>query len=159
MLHNMGNQAFDKRFAQVHVVFEISERHLRLDHPELRRVPRCVRIFCAECGAEGVYLAQRTGKQLGLQLSRNGEIGFLSEKVVGKSCCVVLVDPRQGRDDKHLPRPFAVYTGNDGGLNIIKASIAKKLVYGKGTFRADAEQGTVFVCPWAQMTYLAQEFI
>ncbi len=35
---------------------------------ELRGMPRCVRIFCPKRGAKGVDLAQRTGKQLGLQL-------------------------------------------------------------------------------------------
>ncbi len=89
-LHVLGGTAastspkmrFRKRFGQVHVVGQVAERHLRLDHPELGQVPRGVGVLRAERGAEGVDLAQRAGEDLRLQLAADGQIGRPVEEVL-----------------------------------------------------------------------------
>ena len=48
------HQVFHHRLRQVHVALQIAESHLRLDHPELRRVARGIRILRAESRPEGV---------------------------------------------------------------------------------------------------------
>ena len=88
-LHVLGTVAehvredpFQERLSQRHVVREIEERHLRLDHPELGEVPRGVRVLGAEGRAEGVDLRHRQAEALDVELAGDGEEGLLAEKVL-----------------------------------------------------------------------------
>lgn len=53
--------------APPHVVVDVSERQLRLNHPELRQVARRVAVLRAERGAEGVDVAHPARESLHLQ--------------------------------------------------------------------------------------------
>ena len=66
----------------VHIGVQVGKGHLRLDHPELGGVAGRVALLGAEGGSEGVHLAQRHGHGLGLQLTGDGQIDLLLEKVL-----------------------------------------------------------------------------
>ena len=53
------------------------------NHPELRQVPRGVRVFCPEGRTEGVDVTQTAAVSLDIELSAHCEVGTLSEKVLG----------------------------------------------------------------------------
>ena len=59
---------------------QIAERHLRLDHPELVRVPRGVRVLRAKGRAEGVNFRKRAGERLGLELAADGQVSRARER-------------------------------------------------------------------------------
>ena len=65
---------FEERLGQVHVVGQVVEGHLRLDHPELGQVARGVGVLGAEGRAEGVDLAQGAGEDLRLELAADGQV-------------------------------------------------------------------------------------
>ena len=158
MLHQTPHQVL----AQVHVVLQVGERHFRLDHPEFGGVPRGVGIFRPERRPEGVHVAQGAGEQFGLQLAGDREVGLLAEEVVGRVGTFGSAGRRrngQGGDAKHLAGALAVRAGNDGGVQVVKAALAKKLVYGKGRFGADAEQGAVLVGARAEVGDGAQKLV
>ena len=69
----------------LHVVLQGAECHLRLNHPELSKVPRCVRVFGTEGRAKRVDVGESAGIVLAIELPRDGEKGRFAKKVV----CVV----------------------------------------------------------------------
>ena len=64
LLQHVAEDALQEPLGQVHVVGQVEEGHLRLDHPELGQVPRGVRVLGAERRAERVDLAQGRGEDL-----------------------------------------------------------------------------------------------
>ena len=84
---HVAADALEERLGQVHVVGQLEERHLRLDHPELGQVARRVGVLRPERRAEGVDLAQSAGEDLGLQLAADGQVGRPAEEVL------LVVDP------------------------------------------------------------------
>jgi hypothetical protein len=75
-------------FGERHVVEEIVEGHLGLDHPELGGVAGGVAVLGAEGGAEGVDVAERTGEGLALELAADGEVGGAAKEVLlASSAC------------------------------------------------------------------------
>ena len=64
-----------------HVVVEIRENQLRLNHPELRQVPRGERILRTERRTESVDVGESTGTNLSLQLTGDSEEGSLAEEI------------------------------------------------------------------------------
>ena len=80
-LKHIPKDAFEKRFGQVHVVGQIVKRHFRFDHPEFGEVSRRVRVLCSKRGSERVHFAQRTGENLCVQLSADGEVGRAVEEI------------------------------------------------------------------------------
>ncbi len=82
LFQHVAEDALQEPLGQVHVVGQLEEGHLRLDHPELGQVARGVRVLGAERRAERVDLAQRAGEDLGLQLAADGQIRGPVEKVL-----------------------------------------------------------------------------
>ena len=77
------DDALEKRLGERHVVLQIEEGHLRLDHPELGQMARRVGVLRAKRRAKGVDLAQRAGKTLDLQLAADRQVRRLAEKILG----------------------------------------------------------------------------
>lgn len=66
----------------LHVVREVAEGDLRLDHPELCQVAGGVGVLGAEGGAEGVDVGQRARVVLPLHLAGDREVRLLAEEVL-----------------------------------------------------------------------------
>mmetsp|Transcript_57273 Transcript_57273/g.131265 ORF Transcript_57273/g.131265 Transcript_57273/m.131265 type:complete len:347 (+) Transcript_57273:331-1371(+) len=88
----------DVVFGALHVVVEVRERDLRLDHPELRKVPGGMGVLRAEGRPERVHRGHRARVDLRLQLARDGHGDRLPEKVLG----IVDGPIRQAPDPAHL---------------------------------------------------------
>ena len=79
---HVADDALEERLGQVHVVVELEEGHLRLDHPELGQVARRVGVLGAERRPEGVAPCPATGEDLRLELAADGQRSPLAEEVV-----------------------------------------------------------------------------
>jgi len=66
----------------VHVGREVGEGHLRLNHPELGQVPGRIGVLGTEGGPKRVDVSQGACVRLGIELSRHGQVGRSTEKVV-----------------------------------------------------------------------------
>ena len=115
-LQNIGDDAFHHCLGEVHLIRQVREGDLRLDHPELGRMARCVGILGAEGGAEGIDLAEGRGHRLALQLAGDRQVRSAAEEVLGKIHRAFFRSGRLGRvqrgNAKHLARAFAVRPGD-----------------------------------------------
>ena len=84
VLEHGGHAVLEVGLGARHVVRQVGEGHLGLDHPELGEVARRVGVLRAEGGAEGVHVAQRRGVRLGVELPRHGQEALLAEEVLGE---------------------------------------------------------------------------
>ena len=80
--HNVLEDVLEHGLGVVHVVVEVGEGHLGLDHPKLGGVARGVGVFGAEGGAKGVHVAKGHGKVLGIELAGHGEACMLAKEVL-----------------------------------------------------------------------------
>lgn len=100
VLHHVVDDVLEHLLGHIHLALEIAERHLGLDHPELRRVATGVGVLRAERGAERVDVAEAHGEVLCLELAGDGEVGLLAEEVLAVVDLAVLGKGRVGRVDR-----------------------------------------------------------
>lgn len=100
VLHHVVDDVLEHLLGHVHLALEVAERHLGLDHPELRRVATGVGVLRAERGAERVDVAETHGEVLCLELAGDGEVGLLAEEVLAVVDLAVLGEGRVGRVDR-----------------------------------------------------------
>ena len=81
-LERAVDDILDHGLGGIHVVVEVGEGHLGLDHPELGCVALGVAYLGAEGGAEGVHVAEGHGEVFGVELAGDCEVGGLAEKVL-----------------------------------------------------------------------------
>ena len=95
---------------------------------------RGVGIFRPEGGTEGIYIFKSKGEGLSVQLTADGKICRLSEKVLGKIHTPVLFSGHliqiQRGYLKHFPCSLTVTARNQRRVHIHKASLHKKAVDG-----------------------------
>ena len=107
---HVAADALQEPLGQRHVVGQLEERRLRLDHPELGQVPRRVRVLGAKRRAERVNLAERRGVDFAFELAGDGEIRRPLEEVLRVVDLALVVPRRLGRVDRrdaeHLARPL-----------------------------------------------------
>ncbi len=144
-LQHAADDVLDHSLGHVHIAGQVTEGHLRLDHPELGGVALGVGILGAEGGAEGVHITEGHGEVLGIQLTGHGQAGFLAEEVLGVVHLPVLglgdVVQVQGGHLEHLAGALAVAAGDDGGLHIHEAPALEELMHRVGRHGANAERG------------------
>src|SRR5690606_13892843 len=131
------------------------------DHPEFREVPARVAIFRPEGRSEGIYLTQGQRTQFCSELSGNGQIGFTAEKILAVihltffgTRWMVRV---QGRHPKHFPGPFRIGGRDDGGMEVVKLPLMKKLMDRISQFVADTEYRSEGVGPESEMSVLTEK--
>ncbi len=121
-------------FGQGGVIFQIVERHFRLDHPELGQVTAGVGVFGAEGRPEGVDLGEGAGIGFGVQLAGYGQEGLFAEEifVVVHLACVGTrqVFQIQGGDAEHLAGTFGVGGGDERRGNPDEALLVEEAVDG-----------------------------
>ena len=148
VLHDIAENVFEHGFRRIHILLQIAEGHFRLDHPELRRMARGVRILCTEGGPKGVDVAERLGIGLVIQLAGNRQVDALSEEILRVIHCAILrqghVGQIQGGHLEHLAGALRVGGGDERRVHIHKAALLEEAVDGVGRQRADAEHGLVF---------------
>ena len=143
LLHHIVDDVFDHGLGHVHVVRQIGERHLRLDHPELRRVALGVGVLRPEGGAEGIHAAERHGEVLRVELAGHREVGPLAEEILRPVHAPVLEPGRighvQGGHLEHLSSALAVAGRDDRGVHIDEPAVLEEAVDGVGRHRTHPE--------------------
>src|SRR5580765_6489528 len=81
MFQHIANDELQEFFCKRHIVFQLVEGHLRLDHPELGQMARRFAVLRPKRRAEGVNLRESQGEDLSFQLSAYGEEGGPAEKI------------------------------------------------------------------------------
>ncbi len=161
VLQDIGNDILNHILGQAHIVRQVSEGNLRLDHPELGGMPGGVGIFGTEGGAKGVDVLESHGEGFAVELTGNSQIGGLTVEVLGEIHLAVLslgdVVQVEGGDLEHFAGAFAVRTGNQGRVDIHKVPILEELMDGHGSQAPHAENSLEGVGAGTQMGNSAQE--
>ena len=160
-LQHIVDDIFDGRLDDVHVIGQVGEGHLRLDHPELRGMALGVGALRPEGGAEGVHLAEGHGHTLRLQLAgyREGR-GLLEEVLLVVDGAVLVLGQVlqvQGSHLEHLPRALAVAASDDGGVSVDEAILLEEFVNAEGRRRTHPVGRAVQVGAGPQVGNGAQE--
>ena len=161
MLQSVLQDVLQAVFRQLHVVLQVGERDLWLDHPELGQVPGRVAVLRPERGPKGVHLAQGHGPQFCLQLAAHRQVGFLAEEVLADVHRAVFGARRildvQRRDAEHLASPLGVTSRDDGGVELVEPALVEKAGHGVLPHMPHAEHRPERVGPEPQVRFLAQE--
>mmetsp|Transcript_12658 Transcript_12658/g.29789 ORF Transcript_12658/g.29789 Transcript_12658/m.29789 type:complete len:327 (-) Transcript_12658:169-1149(-) len=164
VLERLRHCELDERLGVVHVVLQVGEGHLRLDHPELGEMAAGVGVLRAESRAESIDVAQRARHGLSRQLAGDGEEGRLAEEVLRVVDLLVggqrhqLRLGRQGGDPEHLTSALTVARRDQRRLHVTEALALEELVRGLRERGAHARDGGDRVGPRAQVGDGAQEF-
>ena len=162
LVHDIADDILEHILRQIHVVVQIGEGDLRLDHPKFRSVALGVGVLRPEGGAEGVNTAEGHGEVLAVELAGDGQIGLFAEEVLGIIHLPVLglghVVQVQGSHLEHLTRALTVGGGDDGRVDIDKAPVLEEAVDGVGSHGAHPERGGEQVGAGPQMLDGAQVF-
>ena len=107
----------EQLLGQRRVVREIGERDLRLDHPELGKMPAGVGVLRPERRPEGVDLGEREAVRLDIELARHRQERLAAEEILGEIDLALRrarqVGEVERRDPEQLPRPFGVGRRDD----------------------------------------------
>ena len=149
-----------KRLGQFGIIVQIRERHLRLDHPELRQMPPRVGVLGAEGRTEGVDIAHRAGVRLAFELAAHGQRGAPAKEIPLVIDRAIRAPRRRVRIErrhlKHRARPLAVARGDDRRVHIEKAPLVKETVRRVRQQMPHARHGPEAVRARAQMRQLTQ---
>jgi hypothetical protein len=145
LLQNETNDVFQHVLGQGHVVAEVGEGDLRLDHPELGSVALGVGILGAEGRAEGVDAAEGQAEALDVELAGDGQVGLAAKEILAVVDFILFIQRRvagvQGGDAKHLPGPLGIAGGDDWRMHVDEIMLVEELVQGVGHQAAHAENG------------------
>ena len=145
LLQDEADDVFQHVLGQVHVVAQVGEGDLRLDHPELGSVALGVGIFGAEGRAEGINRVEGQAKAFDVQLAADGQVGLLAEEILAEIDHFLFIPGRvfqvQGGDAEHLPGAFAVAAGDDRRVHVDEVAFLEKTVDGVGQQAAHPEDG------------------
>ena len=162
VLQRIADQVFEELLGQLHIVLQLVERHLRLDHPELGEVARRVGVLGTERGAEGVDPPQRQRAQLAFELARHGEVAGFAEEILRIVDLALLgtgqVVQIERRHLEHRPRTFTVGSCYQRRIPVIETAVVEELVNGEGHRMADAQYRAEGIGTRTQVGDVAQEF-
>ena len=155
------NAVFDKLLSQRHIVLQVVERHLGLNHPELCQVAGSIGVLGTEGGTKGVNLTKRESTQLTLQLTRHGQCSLASKEVLRVINLTVLalghIVQVESCNIEHSTCALAVRSGNQRGVPIVEALVVEELMNCVCHSVADTEHSTKGVGAGAEIGNLAEE--
>ena len=134
ILQHILNDIFQHGLRKIHVVVQIRESTLRLNHPELRRVTGGIGILRAEGRPEGIDIAEGLGICLAVELSAYRQVRLLAEEILAVIYIALLVQRRilgiQCSHTEHLARALAVASGDQRRVHIDEASLLEEFMDG-----------------------------
>mmetsp|Transcript_46592 Transcript_46592/g.108281 ORF Transcript_46592/g.108281 Transcript_46592/m.108281 type:complete len:205 (-) Transcript_46592:867-1481(-) len=160
VLEHVREAVAQVRLGTIHIVLDVSESDLRLDHPKLSKVARRVRVLSTKCRPKRVHRAEGARIVLRVELPRDGEEGLLAKEV-----CRVVHGARgsQGRvlhvergHLEHLPRALAIRTGDEGRIDVHEPVLLEERVRRKRESVANAHHSAESVGPRPQVSERAQ---
>ena len=148
ILKYIADHIFQHGLCKVHVILEVSECTLWLDHPELSCMTCGVGVLCTECRSECVYIAECLCKGLAVQLTAYCQVGLLAEEVLGIIDVSLLIgrDVIQihSRNLEHLSSTLTVASCDKRCVYIDKSSLLEELmdcICTKGTYTEHSLEG------------------
>mmetsp|Transcript_29576 Transcript_29576/g.84843 ORF Transcript_29576/g.84843 Transcript_29576/m.84843 type:complete len:703 (+) Transcript_29576:138-2246(+) len=151
VLHRVSDAVLQVVLGTLHVVLDVGEGELGLDHPEFGEVPRGVRVLGTEGGSERVHVGEGTAIVLDAKLTTDGEVRRLAEEVLrvvdflvrshGQLAAVLLGIRHQGRHLEHLAGTLAVRGGDERRVHVDEVPLTEELVRGVGQGVAHAGHG------------------
>ena len=161
MLQSVVDAVFDEFLGEIHVVLDLVECHLGLNHPELGEVAGCIGVFGAERRAEGVDAAQRRGAEFTFQLAGYRQRRHLAEEILRivylTILCLRQIVQWQGRNLELSAGALAVGGRDKRGVEIIESLVVEELMHGESQRMAYTEHCAERVGARTQMRFLAQE--
>ena len=161
VVQRIPDQVLEEILGQLHVVLQLIEGGLRLDHPELRRMARSVGILGAERGTEGVDAAQRQRTQLAFELARHGQVAGLAEEVLREIDLSLLILGHvvqvERRHLKHGACALAVRSRDKRRMEVIETLPVEIFVNGVGHGVPDAQHRAEGIGARTQVGDVAQE--
>ena len=159
-LEHRVDEVLDHGLGRVEIAGQVAERHLRLDHPELRRMPRGEAALGAERRAECVDVAERQRERLAVELAAHGQVHRLFKEILAVVDRAVrrfrrVADGQRGHLE-HLARALAVGAGQQRRVHIHKAALLEELVDRRREHGADAERRLKHVRPGPEVLDRAQ---
>ena len=156
------HKVFHELLGQHHVVVDVVERHLRLDHPELREMPWSVGVLSPESRTESVDLADGRRSKLTLKLSAHGKARLLSEEVLAEINFPVLflgnVLKIESRDLEHVSRSLCVRFCDKRCVEVNESLVVEELVNGERHGVTDSQHCSERVCPRTEVRDCAEIF-
>ena len=141
IFHDIADHIFQHGLCKDHVIFQIRECDLRLDHPEFCCMTCCVGVLCTESRSECINVAECLCKGFAIELSTYGQVGLFSEEILAEIYAALLCfrDVVQIHSCylKHFARTFAVTSGDQRSMHINEISLLEEFVdriSGQGTY-------------------------
>ena len=159
MVQYVPHEVLDVVLGEVGVVAEIGERHLRLDHPELREVTACVGVLGTEGRSEGVHPVKSECVGLGRQLATHRQERRSAEEVLsGVDALRTLPCPLgvEHRDSKHLTSSLGITGRDDRSVQVEEVSILEESMGGIRELIANSGDRTQRVCACSKVGDLAE---
>ena len=132
IFHDIADHIFQHGLCKDHVIFQISECDLRLDHPEFCCMTCCVGVLCTESRSECINVAECLCKGFAIELSTYGQVGLFSEEILAEIYAALLcfrdVVQIHGCYLKHFARTFAVTSGDQRSMHINEISLLEEFV-------------------------------
>ena len=161
ILQHIADHIFQHGLGQLHVVLQIREGDLGLDHPELCRMAGRIGILRTEGGTEGVDIPEGLCKDLGVQLAADRKIGAFSKEILRKVYFSLpglrYIRKIQGSYLEHFAGAFCVASGNQRGMYIHKASFLEEAVDGVSAERTDTKHCLEGIGSGTEMRHRPQE--
>ena len=162
VLQNVIDHVFQHRLGKIHIVLQVCESHLRLDHPEFSRMAGGVGVFRAEGRTKGVNVAECLGEGFAVELAADGQACFFVEEILCEIHGTILVFRNilkiQSGYLEHFAGAFAVTSGDQRSIDIYESSLLEKLmnrISAQGTYTEYRLEG---IGARTQMRDCAQEF-
>ena len=132
VLENISDDVLRHILSKLHIVGKIRKGNFRLDHPEFRGVTLSIGFLRPESRSEGIDVSESHSVSFYVELTGNGKVSGLSEKVlriihlsVGSPRKIVEVESRYS---EHLPRAFAVASRYYGRMNVDEVPFVEELM-------------------------------
>src|SRR5690606_27398929 len=136
MFQEIADDVLEELLRQRHVAFQITEGHLRLDHPELRQMARRVGVLRTKSGPEGVHVGERGCVDLALELTAYREVRRPAEKIVSEVHGALrgarYVRQVQRGHAEHRSGSLTIGGGDDRSVHVEKAALSEELMDGEG---------------------------
>ena len=135
ILQHIADHIFQHSLCHLHIVLKICKSHLRLDHPELSRMAGSIGILCPECWTKGIDIPEGLCKGLSVELTADSQVGWLLKEIFGEIhlsfFCLWNIFQIHCSHLEHFSRSLTVAACDQWRMDIYKAPLLEKLMYGK----------------------------
>ena len=114
-----------------HVIVDVIEGHLRLDHPELCEVARSIGVLGTEGRTESIDLAYGSSAELAFKLAADGKAGLFAEEVLAEIDLALMhrnICKIHGSNLEHVACTLCVRLCDERSMEIYEALVVEELM-------------------------------